>query len=181
MMWNKCLILSLMAATSMGCTQGSSTLRQSELEHEVSLLGHRNWIVVADSAYPLQSREGITTMLSVQGQLETVRSVLRAINQAGHVRGKVYLDQEIDYVPEKNAQGINAYRTELKEILQGADTKKIPHEQLIAKLDEAAKTFNVLILKTDLTLPYTSVFFELDCAYWSGQDEAALRKALSEQ
>ena len=114
--------------------QESSTMRQAQLKNEISLLGHRNWIVVADSAYPLQSRNGITTVLLDQGQLETVRSVLQAIKQAGHVRGKVYLDKEIDYVPEKNARGIEAYRGELTKILQGADVQKIPHEELINKL-----------------------------------------------
>jgi hypothetical protein len=33
----------------------------------------------------------------------------------------------------------------------------------------------VLILKTDLTLPYTSVFIELDCGYWGPEKEQALR------
>lgn len=179
-MWTwKPVFVSVMAATFIGCSSVSSIPGHSKLEREISLLGHRNWVVVADSAYPLQSREGITTVLSDQGQLDTVRCVLQAIEQAGHVRGKVYLDQEIDHVPEKYAPGIDAYRTELMEVLQDADIQKIPHEKLIAKLDEAAKTFNVLILKTDLTLPYTSVFFELDCGYWSGQAEAAMRKSMS--
>ncbi len=174
----KSLCLCIIAFTAAGCMQESSTMRQAQLKNEISLLGHRNWVVVADSAYPLQSRNGITTVLSEKGQLETVQSVLQAIKQAGHVRGKVYLDKEIDYVPEKNARGIEAYRAELTKILQGADVQKIPHEELINRLDESAKTFNVLILKTDMTLPYTSVFFELDCGYWSGQAEEDMRKSI---
>jgi hypothetical protein len=33
----------------------------------------------------------------------------------------------------------------------------------------------VLILKTNLRLPYTSVFIELDCGYWSPEAERRLR------
>jgi hypothetical protein len=54
----------------------------------------------------------------------------------------------------------------------------MPHEDIIKMLDKAAETFNVLILKTDLALPYTSVFFQLDCGYWSAEAEAKLREAI---
>jgi hypothetical protein len=30
-----------------------------------------------------------------------------------------------------------------------------------------------------MTIPYTSVFFELDCGYWSAAAEQRLRKAMS--
>jgi hypothetical protein len=45
-------------------------------------------------------------------------------------------------------------------------------------LDKAAETFRVLVLKTDLALPYTSVFLELDCGYWSPGAERRLREAM---
>ena len=49
---------------------------------------------------------------------------------------------------------------------------------IIERLDEAARTFDVLIVKTDMALPYTSVFLELDCGYWSGESESALRERM---
>ncbi len=52
------------------------------------------------------------------------------------------------------------------------------HEQIIARLDQAAQVFRVLIIKTDLTIPYTTVFFELDCGYWSAEAEQRLRQAI---
>lgn len=58
-----------------------------------NLLGHRNWIVVTDLAYPLQSNPG-----------------------------------------------------------------------------------NAIIIKTPLTIPYTSVFLELDCAYWDASREKEIRR-----
>jgi len=42
------------------------------------------------------------------------------------------------------------------------------HEQIISRLDEAGQTFRVLIIKTDMTLPYTSVFFSSTAAIGRG-------------
>lgn len=36
----------------------------------------------------------------------------------------------------------------------------------------------ILVIKTDMTVPYTSVFVQLDCGYWSPEKEARLRRAL---
>ena len=41
-----------------------------------------------------------------------------------------------------------------------------------------SKMFNVLLLKTDMVLPYTSVFLQLDCGYWNAEKEQRLRDAL---
>lgn len=35
---------------------------QTVLQEKLPLLGHRNWIVITDMAYPLQTKEGITTL-----------------------------------------------------------------------------------------------------------------------
>ena len=51
----------------------------------------------------------------------------------------------------------------------------LPHEELISRIDESAKVFDVLILKSTLTLPYTSVFLELGCGYWDDGAETRLR------
>ena len=151
---------------------------ESKLAEELPLLGHRNWILIADSAYPAQSRAGIDTVATGANQLEVVRAALDAIDATPHVRATVYLDKELEFVPEANAPGISAYRTALGYHLEGRNVTRLPHEDLIAKLDEAAKTFNILVLKTDLALPYTSVFLELDCGYWSGEAEAQMREAI---
>jgi L-fucose mutarotase/ribose pyranase (RbsD/FucU family) len=164
-----------MSALVAGCAQPNW---RQELDKALPLMGHRNWIVVADSAYPAQSRTGIETVATRAGHMEVLKAVLQAVERAPHVRAKVYVDAEMEHVPEKYAPGIETLRRELKAALAGRSVTAVPHEQLIAKLDEAAKTFNVLILKSDLALPYTSVFVELDCGYWSAEAEAALRKAI---
>jgi hypothetical protein len=61
--------------------------------------------------------------------------------------------------------GIGAYRDALAKTLANQPAQVLPHEQIIGKLDEAGKVFKVLLIKTPLTLPYTSVFFQLECGY----------------
>jgi len=148
------------------------------LDQEVNLLGHRNWIVIADSAYPAQSNPGIRTVVTGASQLEVVKAALEAVQKAGHVRAVVHLDSELAHVPEGGAPGVAAYRKELEAMLKGAETTRLPHEQIIGKLDESAKLFRVLILKTDMKLPYTSVFLLLDCGYWGPDAEKSLRESM---
>ena len=156
-------------------------LRSVEIHSAISApaYGHRNWIVIADSAYPLQSAPGIETILSNESQVETIRYVLDVLTKAPHVRPVVYTDMELKYVPEEDAVGISAYR----QLLSGLFEKFLPdqkvvsmgHEDIINKLDAASKTFNVLIIKTNMALPYTSVFFELRAGYWGDEAEKHLR------
>ncbi len=155
----------------------ASSWQQTVFER-ARLYGHRNWIVIADSAYPAQSRDGIETLATDADQIEVVRQVLATLADLHHVRPIVYTDAELPYVSEKDAPGISTYREQLAGVLGDRPVQVIPHEQIIAKLDEAGATFRVLILKTDLALPYTSVFLQLDCGYWSAEAEQRLRTSL---
>jgi len=150
-----------------------------ELKALLPLFGHRNWIVVADSAYPAQSRPGIDTIVSGVGQIEAARRVLDAIAASKHVRARIYLDQELEFVAEADAPGVSRYHTQLAELLKSAKATTLPHEQIIARIDQAAQLFRVLIIKTELTIPYTSIFFELDCGYWCAEAEQRLRRAMA--
>ncbi len=151
---------------------------RKELEKQLELSGHRNWILVVDAAYPLQSKAAIKTIVTGKKQLTVVKEVLAAIEKAPHVYPEVFLDKEIDFVSENNAKGIEVYRKKLEKILSGKHVTKELHEELIATIDEAAKVFNILVLKTDMTLPYTSVFFRLDCGYWSSDKEKKMRELM---
>jgi D-ribose pyranose/furanose isomerase RbsD len=151
----------------------------TQLVELLPLFGHRNWIVVADSAYPAQSRAGIDTIVTGADQLAVVRHVFDVIGSAAHVRANVCADRELAYVSEVDAPGVENYRKDLTVALKGARVQYLPHEEIIAKLDQSAKVFRVLILKTEMTIPYTSVFFELDCGYWNATAEQRLRAALA--
>ena len=161
-----------------GCVTIGCRGWQNKLTAELPLLGHRNWILIVDSAYPAQSRAGIETIATGADQIEVVKAVLKAVDDSKHVRAIVYLDAELKYVSRADAPGIEAYRKDLGALLGKRTVRSLPHEELIAKINEAAKTFRVLILKTNLTLPYTSVFLELDCGYWSSKSEQKLRQAI---
>jgi D-ribose pyranose/furanose isomerase RbsD len=154
---------------------------RKEIQEQVQLLGHRNWILVVDAAYPLQSKPAIKTIATGEEQLDVVKEVLLLLENAEHVFPEVFLDKEIDYVPEKAANGIGNYRAELNKLLQGKEVSKELHEELIALIDESAKTFNILVLKTKMTIPYTSVFLRLNCGYWDGNSEQEMRKKMSEE
>ena len=169
-------ILLLAAITLYGCY---NAIWQSRLDSVVPQYGHRNWIVVADSAYPKQSAPGIETIATGKGQLEVLDIVLDAISEAPHIRAVVMLDAELDSVTEIDAPGVTEYRTMLKKSLKGKQVKVMPHKDIIAELDKSSRMFNILLLKTDLTLPYTSVFLQLDCGYWNAEQEKRLRDAIA--
>jgi D-ribose pyranose/furanose isomerase RbsD len=149
-----------------------------ELRQEIPLLGHRNWIVIADAAYPWQVSPGITTIETGASQTSVVRTVLAQLKETRHVTPAVLIDRELEAVTEKAAPGIASYRGELEGLLGGMNVTRIPHEEIIRKLDEAGKTFHVLILKTKMTSPYTSVFLQLQCGYWDAARERTLRSSL---
>ena len=152
---------------------------KTQLSSILPLYGHRNWIVAADSAYPEQSKAGIETIVSGADQLHAVRHVLDAITACAHVHANVYVDKELAFVSEVDAPGISDYRKNLDAVLHGAQVTQIPHEQIIAKLDQCAQVFSILIIKTEMTIPYTSVFFELGCGYWNADAEQHLRQAIA--
>ncbi len=151
---------------------------RAKLHQQLPLLGHRNWIVVADSAYPWQTAPGVETVDTGSDQLEVVRAVMTELGRMKHVRPIVYTDAELPFVAEHAAPGVTAYRDALKGVLARHEAASLPHEQIIGKLDEAGKTFHVLVLKTRLTIPYTSVFLQLDCGYWNAESERELRRIM---
>jgi hypothetical protein len=148
------------------------------LQKQLPLLGHRNWILIVDSAYPLQVSLGIETIETNATQLEVTRAVLEALDHTIHVTPNVFLDAELPYVPAKDFAEVNSYRDSLKTTLAGHSVKSLPHEELLKKIGEAGKTFKVLVLKTNMAIPYTSVFLQLDCRYWGEESEQKLRQAM---
>jgi D-ribose pyranose/furanose isomerase RbsD len=141
-------------------------------------LGHRNWIVVADSAFPLQISPGIETIVSNEDHFTVLNKVLEAVDAAKHIRPKVYLDKELSFVPEALAPGADDARRRLEEALKGRGALPVLHEELIARLDQVGKTFKIVMIKTTLAVPYTSVFLELDCGYWGPEAEAKMREKM---
>jgi hypothetical protein len=175
----------LLTASLVGAQQVSGDWR-SILQERLQSYGHRNWIVVADSAYPAQSAEGIETIVTGADHVQVLQTVLQALQASKHVTPNVYVDRELAAIAESDALGISAYRDQLSVYLNSLQLRTPPvptlsHEKIIAKLDEVSRSFRVLILKTKMTLPYSSVFLELDCSYWSPEAERRLRSVLAAQ
>ncbi len=144
----------------------------------IPALGHRNWIVVADSAFPLQISPGIETIVTGEDHFTVLAKVLAAVDRAKHIRPKIWLDKELSFVTEDLAPGADEAKRRLDKALQGREAAPVLHEELIARLDQAGRTFKIVMVKTTLAVPYTSVFLELDCGYWPVENEAKMRERM---
>jgi len=174
-------LLPLLASAANGRSAGNHPPKNWRvlLNEELPLLGHRNWIAVVDSAYPLQTSAGVETVDTNADQLEVVKAVLDQVAKAKHVRPVIFTDAELKRVSESDAKGVTAYREALTTLVGKTEAQSLPHEEIISKLDEAGKTFHILVLKTRLTIPYTSVFIRLECGYWTAGAEKRLREAMA--
>ena len=150
-----------------------------QLTRVLPLLGHRNWIVVADSAYPAQSNHGIETIATGADHFEVLQATLAAVEASTHVRADIYLDAELDSVYERDAPGVSRYRRRLAGIIENLECNPMLHDQIIAELDKSAQLFRILILKTTLAIPYTSIFIRLECGYWTSNAEDRLRHSIA--
>ncbi len=169
------LILALLTTAAFAAHANAQSDWKAELAQRLPLLGHRNWILIADSAYPLQTSPGIETIETNADQVEVVQYVLSQINSSIHVRPEIFMDAELRYVPEQDAPGANAYRKQIAEILNGYTVTSRLHDKLIAEMGQSSQSFHVLVLKTNLTVPYTSVFIRLNCKYWPSDAEMRMR------
>jgi hypothetical protein len=152
---------------------------RKQFDEVLPLLGHRNWILVVDKAYPMQSAAGIDTIYTGEKLISVLKYVLSSIEDEGHVKPTIYTDKELLFMRDDLSKGVDAFKANLAQALKSQKIEVIPHEEVFAKLDEASKLFNVLVLKTDCLMPYTSVFMELDCGYWSSEREKVLRERIS--
>jgi len=171
------LITSLILTTALAHAQSPDW--RTHVREELPLLGHRNWIAVVDSAYPLQTSTGIETIETNSNHLEVIKEVFNQLSKVNHVRPVIFTDAELKAVPETDAPGVTAYREALAKLLGPSESQSLPHEEIIAKLDDAGKTFHILVLKTNLTIPYTSVFIRLDCGYLTAEQEKRLREKMA--
>ena len=174
------LPLALLVTVSSGVAQISPGHEWRRVVAErLPLYGHRNWIVIADSAYPAQSSPGIETIVADADEAEVLQNVLARVSNSKHVRPIVYTDLELSYLTEADAPGVDGYRELLGGLFPDSKPISLPHEQIIGNLAKAGQNFQVLIIKTRMTIPYTTVFLQLDCAYWSADSERKLRAQMA--
>lgn len=149
---------------------------QTELQQKLPLLGHRNWIVVTDMAYPLQTKPGITTLFADEPYKEVLAYIDGLLKDFPHVYSHIYQDKELLLLTEQLCPGVDRFRDDVNRIVPSGDIVYRDHEDLIATLDKVSNLFQVVIIKTKLAMPYTSTFMELDCKYWNAEKQAELMK-----
>ena len=151
------------------------------LDEQLPLLGHRNWILVVDKAFPAQTAEGISTIYTGAGMMNVLDYTLTEIENSTHIKPVIYTDRELEYISEGLFPGIEEYRKRLYKVLKNQGSAKpqsILHDSVFVKIDEASKLFKVLVLKTNETIPYSSVFIELGCKYWYPEQENRLKETM---
>lgn len=171
--------------TIQGCKNTTSqNLSESswkeEFQKRLPLVGHRNWILIVDKAFPLQSSSGIHYFNTNDSLPAVLDYVVKEIGKSSHLEPVVYLDQELDFIPKSGNYSPQNYKTTLREILKDKELKVIPHDSVFRKVDATSKLFTVLVLKTEQTIPYSSVFIELGCKYWNQESENKLRLLMKE-
>jgi hypothetical protein len=145
------------------------------VKQRLQLYGHRNWLVVADAAYPAQSKPGIETIVAGKELTAVLARVFAILRVCKHIRPTIWIDEEFRFMTEKDARGVALHRTRLGGLLAGYRVCALRHEEILSRIDRVSEKFRVLLLKTNTRIPYTSVFFELGCGYWNADAEARLR------
>lgn len=137
------------------------------LATRLPLFGHRNWVAVLDAAFPAFSSPGIEMLVAREEHLTVLEHVGEAIRSVPHVDAVPLVAEELEWVDLPVA----------KAVLQGLGTQRrfLPHDEILTTLDDVSRRYRMLALKTTCTTPYTSVFFDLGCGYWSDAEESELR------
>ena len=174
------LLTSLVVCVSAGCGTvfQSNESWKSAVVNQSAQLGYRNWIVVAEASFPAHSRHGVRQVNASQETPEVLDYVLNALEQTQHVRPVIYLPRELRSVENDFAPGIDELRTRITGALHGHETTELEQQSLLTLLEDASRSFDVLVIRTPTALPYSSVFIELQPGYWDAESEARLRERI---
>jgi len=185
--WGYHSLLMAFLCVMIGCNSSPSHLADPTIEpgwHELlsrklPLLGHRNWILVVDKAYPAPAGDNILFIDTEKPMPEVLGGVVGLLNQQPHVKPIFYTDKEIGYLDDSIAPGLKEYKRSLDTILHQVKLQSLMHEDVFRKMDQAAELFQVVVLKTESLVPYSSIFIELDCKYWDVNREKILREQIT--
>ena len=79
------------------------------------------------------------------------------------------------------APGIDDAAQKLRESLHGHEPTELDQQSLLTLLEDANRSFDVLVIRTQTALPYSSVFLELKPGYWDADSEARLRERIEHE
>lgn len=177
------ILTCVMAASSLGCSifpRQSSTWKDA-VNRQVSQLGYRNWVIVAEASFPAHSRPGFRQVTADVDVPEAVDYVLNSLETTQHVRPRVYLPREQRSVENDFAPGIDEMRKKIRASLHGHESTELEQQSLLTLLEDASRSFDVLVIRTHTALPYSSVFLELQPGYWDADSESRLRDRINDE
>jgi D-ribose pyranose/furanose isomerase RbsD len=177
-----CISLALLVIVGPSLKSNAPSLTadwKTTFQERLPVYGHRNWIIVSDAAFPAYSQSGIETIVANQDLPSVLNYVAHAISSSKHVRATAFLDRELQFVQEKDYSGVEHLRQEITSVFAKNNLSSIPHSEVLSKIDDAGKTFRVLFIKTNTTIPYTSVYMRLDCGYMTDEVESKIRNAVA--
>ena len=151
---------------------------QQQFDEQLQLSGHRNWILVVDKAFPKQP--GMQIIHTNQKLLPVLEEVLKKIQQSIHVKPIIYNDAELSYITDSMVKDVSQFKQQFKKIVGNATVQPLLHDSVFVRMDRASRLFSITVLKTEEIIPYSSVFLELDCAYWNGNKEHVLREKIKQ-
>lgn len=154
---------------------------QAAVDRQAGQLGYRNWIVIAEASFPAHSRPGVRQVAAPVEVPEAVDYVLHALEQTENVRPRVYLTRELRSVENDFAPGIDELRKRIHASLHGHEPTELDQQSLLTLLEDANRSFDVLVIRTQSALPYSSVFLELQPGYWDAESETRLRDRIEQE
>ncbi len=182
MIFSRRFLVIMAALSSVGCVGFRSTPEwHRALDRHTDQLGYRNWIVVAEASFPAQSRRGIHQVNAAVDIPEALDYVLGSLEQKENVRPRLYLPRELRSVENDYAPGIDYFRKRLESALHGYEPTELEQQSLLTLLEDANRSFDVLVIRTTTPLPYSSVFIELQPGYWDADAENRLREKIDRE
>ena len=95
------LILSLVACQPASVQQKGSVNNkdwQQRLEEQLPLLGHRNWILIVDKAYPAPHNSDIVMINTGAEMMDVLREMDSIFQMQAHIKPIIYQDAELNYL-----------------------------------------------------------------------------------
>jgi hypothetical protein len=134
--------------------------------------------VITEASFPTHRRDK-KGQISIPAEVPEVLSwVIQHLEKTEHLRPRIYIPSELRVLKHEDAPGVLAFRKQLKEALHGHEPVELEQESLIALLNASGRDFEVLVIRTETPLPYSSVFIELTSGYWDSDSEQALRSRI---
>ena len=166
------------AQSAIQSKDGQPKIWKMQFDQQLPLLGHRNWILVVDKAFPAQNASGIITINTGEAFLPVLQYTLTQINSSTHIKPIIFTDKELNYITVEQVPEIEKFKTKLFKVIPSDQIQTMLHDSVFVKIAKASELFRIIVLKTEQVIPYSSVFLQLDCKYWRAEEEKQLRESI---